>query len=162
MSDIILFGLSANPPANHHIGIVRSLLEVSSKVIIIPSGTRKQKPSTSTTSPKDRKEMVSLAFGQVPNTEIDFYDLDNETFTPTWLLDKKYKDKFPDSKIWHAIGGDLVAGGKNGESEIQRIWQKGNEIWNQLNWIIIDHPLLPVNSEDLPPNGKIVEISGFS
>src|SRR3989338_6153277 len=60
MSDIILFGLSANPPATHHIGIVRSLLEVSSKVIIIPSGTRKQKPSTSTTSPKDRKEMVEV------------------------------------------------------------------------------------------------------
>ncbi len=162
MSKLAIFGFSANPPANHHLTIVRTLTRVFKRVIIIPRGTDKNKLSTYETAPAQRKEMVRLAFLKIPNLEIDYYDLDNNIFTPTWMIDKKYKDLFPDSEIWHVVGGDIVKGGKDGNSEIEKKWRKGKEIWHNLNWAVIDHPAYPIDSLDLPPRNMIVKMKSFS
>lgn len=159
---IALFGLSANPPANHHLLIVLRLIEIFGKVIVIPRGTDSNKPSTAETAPLQRKEMVKLAFSSLPNIEIDFYDLDNNIFTPTGMIDQKYKTLFPDLKIWHVIGGDLVKGGASGKSQIQTRWRKGKEIWNNLNWTVIDHPDFPIDPKDLPPNNTTIKMNRFS
>lgn len=161
MGKIIEFGASFNPPGNHHSIIAKRLIEIFDKVIIAPCGIRLDKPSTAAASPFHRKEMIKLAFADIPSLEIDFYDLDNNTFTPTWMLDKRYKDRFPGSEIWHMIGGDLIFGGRNSNSEIQRIWDRGNEIWKDLNWAVIDHSDYPIDPRDLPPRNMLVKMNAF-
>lgn len=161
MSKIIIFGLSANPPANHHLLIVQKLIEIFGKVVIIPRGSNSDKPSTTTTTHDQRKEMVHLVFSGLPHIEIDFSDLDKNIFTPTWMIDQKYKTKFPDSEIWHAIGGDLIKDGAGGNSEIQTKWQKGSEIWTNLNWAVINHPGLPINPDDLPPKSMTIKMDSL-
>lgn len=158
---VIIFGFSANPPANHHLTIIHKLIELFGKVIIIPRGTNSDKPSTSKTTPDQRRDMVNLIFANEPNVEIDFYDLDNSLFTPTWMIDQKYKARFPDSEIWHTVGGDIVDGGAENNSEIQKRWQKGSEIWTKLNWAVISHSNCPVNPDDLPPKNMLIKMGGF-
>ncbi len=161
MKKLIEFGASFNPPGNHHFLIARRLIEIFDKVIIVPCGIRSDKPSTAAAPPLGRKEMVRLAFGKIPSLEIDYYDLDNNTFTPTWILDVRLKAKYPEFEIWHMIGGDLVFMGRNGDSEIQRVWDKGREIWETLNWAVIDHPDYPIDPRDLPPKHCLVEMNSF-
>lgn len=162
MKKTAIFGFSANPPGNHHLAIVNKLLEVFDKVILIPRGTDSDKPSIAETTPLQRKDMVRLTFENLIQAEIDFSDLDHDIYTPTWRIDHKYKKLFPDSEIWHAVGGDIVGGGISGNSEIQKKWRKGKEIWNNLNWVVINHPNFPINPKDLPPNNMVVKMGRFS
>ncbi|KKT81909.1 MAG: hypothetical protein A3B99_04475 [Candidatus Yanofskybacteria bacterium RIFCSPHIGHO2_02_FULL_44_12b] len=156
MSKIVIFGGALNPPANHHVAIVKKLAEAFDKVIIIPSGVRSEKPSTSVISPEHKKEMAKLAFQNIAGVKIDFYDLDNNIFTPHWMLNEKYRNQYPGAEIWFAVGGDIVVGGKTGDSEIQRLWQKGREIWNNLNYAVISPQDYPVSFEDLPPKNVVI------
>ena len=155
---ISIFGFSANPPANHHLSIIQGLTRVFDRVIVIPRGTSSNKTSTATTTTGQRMDMVKLIFSPFPDLKIDLNDLDNNIFTPTWMIDEKYKKLFPNSEVWHAVGGDLIEGGKDGNSEIQKIWQKGNEIWQSLNWAVIDHKAHPISKTDLPPKNLLVTI----
>lgn len=162
MSKLVIFGFSANPPANHHLAIVKKLIRSFGKVFIIPRGTDSNKLSTTTTTHNQRKDMVNLMFSDLPNIEIDFSDLDRNIFTPTWMIDQKYKTRFPNSEVWHAIGGDLIKDGKSNNSEIQRMWQKGQEIWTNLNWAVIDNSGCPTDPEDIPPKNIIIKMDRLS
>ncbi len=104
--------------------------------------------------------MTLLAFEDINPVKIkfDFYDLDNNTFTPTYLLHERYFKQFPDAELYFAIGGDLITGGHDRNSEIQREWIKGEEVWRSLRFAVISHPGFPVNPADLPPNSMIVEM----
>lgn len=161
MNKLIIFGLSANPPANHHLLIVSKLKELYERTVVIPRGNGSNKPSINSTTHDQRKEMVKIVFGKIPDVDIDFYDLDNNIFTPTWIIDQKYKTLYPDLEIWHAIGSDLVQGGSIGESEIQTKWQKGSAIWSNLNWFVISSSTGPVNPGDLPPHNNLLKIDQF-
>ncbi|OGN08950.1 MAG: hypothetical protein A3J46_05660 [Candidatus Yanofskybacteria bacterium RIFCSPHIGHO2_02_FULL_41_11] len=57
LPQIVIFGLSANPPGNNHLKIVRKLIRLFEKVIVIPRGTGLNKPSTLETTPRQRKEI---------------------------------------------------------------------------------------------------------
>jgi nicotinic acid mononucleotide adenylyltransferase len=83
MPKLVIFGFSANPPANHHLAIVQELLKIFEKIIVIPRGTDQNKLSTTATTHNQRKDMVNLMFSDLPNIEIDFSDLDGNIFTPT-------------------------------------------------------------------------------
>lgn len=161
MKKIAIFGFSANPPGNHHFKIVKTLTCLFEKVFVIPRGTNSNKPSIAETTPLQRKEMVKLAFNGLLDMEIDFFDLNNDVFTPTWIIDKKYKVMFPGSEIWHVVGGDLIEGGANGNSEIQKKWRRGKEIWDNLNWAVIDQSNYPINPVDLPPKNILIKMDRF-
>lgn len=156
-----IFGSSLNPPGNHHIFIAKELAKFFDKTFIIPCGIRTDKPSTASASPANRKEMTKLAFSKIPDLEIDFYDLDNNIFTPTWFLDQKYRKLFLNYEIWNIVGGDIIEGGHERKSEIQRVWQKGEEIWKSLNWAIIDQPDCQIDARDLPPNNLLIKMGRF-
>ena len=161
-SKIAIFGGSFNPPGNHHLLLVRKLTEIFDKTIVVISGTRSHKSSLETISPKHRGNMAKLAFDKIKVVELDFYDTEHDTFTPTWLLQEKYQQKFPDSELWFAIGADLIENGKDGQSEIQTVWQRGTEIWQTLNYAVFDPPSHPLNHDDLPPQNMVIKIPGLS
>lgn len=159
---IAIFGGSFSPPHFGHINIARKIADIFDKVIIVPCGIRGDKPSTGLISPQHRKEMILLTFKEIPNAEFDFYDLENNVFTPHYLLAERYARAYPDAKIWFVVGGDLISGGKDGNAEIQGSrWQKGKEIWEKLNFVVITHELCPIDSRDLPPNSQVIEVPGI-
>lgn len=161
-SRIIIFGSSCNPLGNHHLNIIRSLVEIFGKVIVYPCGARpKQKPSTNLVSRWHKKNLVRLALSGQDGVDIDLHDLDFNEFTPTWLIDQRYR-AFSDIEVWHVIGGDLIKEGATGNSEIQTTWEKGKEIWQNLNWIVIDHPNCPIDPADLPPKSILIKIDKLS
>ena len=154
---IILFGGSFNPPHKAHKRIARVLDRRFDKIFIIPCGP-KYKDSTKIISAEHRMEMVKIAFSDLPEIRFDFYDLENDVYTPTYLLEERYKKLFPTAQIWHVIGEDIITDGHNKNSEIHRVWDRGNEIWNSLNFLVIVRPGYGAQNEDLPSKAKIMEI----
>jgi nicotinic acid mononucleotide adenylyltransferase len=67
--------------------------------------------------------------------------------------------RFPGAEIWHVVGADLVAGGRRGESEIQRTWTKGAAIWNDLRYAVLTRSGYGMSIEDLPPRSMLVDVS---
>ncbi|MBI3632892.1 MAG: NAD(+) synthase [Candidatus Vogelbacteria bacterium] len=153
---IVVYGGSFNPPALHHCQIAKRLAQSFEKAFVVPCGDREDKPSTGQTSAEDRKELAKRAFGKIPGVKVDYWDLDNNYYSPAYLLDEVYKEKYPDKEIWHAIGGDLIIGGRNGKSQIQTIWKYGEKVWRNLNFVVIIRPEIEFSPEDLPPNSIVL------
>lgn len=158
---IVIFGGSFNPSGKNHIQIAKRLSESFNKVIIVPCGERSDKPSANIIPIVYRKEMIKMAFEGMAKVEIDLYDLENNVYTPTYLLQERYAKLFPNAEIWHFVGGDIVTGGRNEKSEIHHVWEKGNEIWQNLNFLVIHRPGYKVEPEDMPPFSEFIEIKNF-
>jgi len=154
---IAVYGGSFNPPALHHRQIVMQLLEWFDQVIVVPCGIRDEKDSLKGMPLIHRKEMVSLNFSDLPRVSSDTYDLDNEIFTPAYALDERYKQLYTGKEVWHFVGGDLVAGGRDGNSEIQLSWRRGEEIWRTMNFVVIVRPGFNLAPEDLPSSCEAIE-----
>jgi nicotinic acid mononucleotide adenylyltransferase len=94
--------------------------------------------------------MARLAFtGLEPGVEIDFTDFDRSEGRRAFERQAQYEEQ---GEVWHVVGYDLVAGGRNGTSEIQKKWMHGVRIWAQFNWVVMQRPCAPFMKEDLPPN----------
>lgn len=158
MKRLVVFGGTFSPPGLHHLNIALKLTEIFDSVIVFPCGIRTGKISTSSVLPYNRKVMSELTFSKCPNLQFNFFDLNRNIFTPTWSIDSWYKRVYPDWQIWHHVGGDLIVDGKNKNSEIQRKWQEGEDIWNRLNWAIVNHANCPIDPRDLPPKNMVIDI----
>lgn len=158
---IAIYGGSFNPPGKHHRQIVERLAREFDKVIVFPCGPRKDKTSVSEVESAHRKNLIQLAFTDIEKVELDFHDLDEGTFTPAYKLDERYKKIFADAQIWHVIGGDIVAGGRDKNSQIHKIWERAEEIWRNLNFLVIIRPGYDIEDNDLPPSVMVVEIKNI-
>ena len=157
-SRIVVFGSGCNPPAIHHRIICETISRECDLLIITPSGIRKDKPESAFIENSHRKIMTLLTFGDLGNAMFDLSDLDENVFTPTHLLYEKYRKQFPLAEIFFLVGGDLIRGGRSGNSEIQKSWVKGQEIWNGLNYILISHPDCNIDPGDAPPHSEILSV----
>lgn len=152
---IAIYGTKANPPGLHHKLIVEELARQFDLVIIVPCGFREDQPHVLLAPSLHRKKMALLNFGGIANVEFDFYDLDNNVFTPTYMLAERYQEKYPEADIVFIVGADLISGGQNDNSEIQTKWQMGGHIWQNLKYAVIN----TLNTRDLPPNSEIIDVS---
>ena len=159
MKRIIIYGGSFDPPHRSHRQIVQRLAASCDKLIVIPCGPRAKTSSATLTGAVHRKAMLEMAFGDLKGAELDLFDLENETFTSTSDLDQRYRRLFPKAEILHAVGADLVTGGKNATSEIQRWWHKGKEIWQTLKFLVIARPGYSCSADDMPPHAQCMEIT---
>jgi NAD+ synthase (glutamine-hydrolysing) len=153
---VAVFGGSFNPPCLHHQEIARELKKEFDRTIIRPCGS--SRADKNLINNEDRKVMAHMAFHGLPSVELDFYDLDNSVYTPTYLLEEYYSAKYPSTEIWHIVGSDLIVGGRDKNSEIQRTWKNGSDIWQTFKFCIIVRPGYEIAQEDLPPISKILEI----
>lgn len=158
---VAIYGGSFNPPGNNHLKIVKRLASHFDRVVVVPCGHRKDKTSVGDIDLIHRKNLVRLAFSGIDKVEFDFHDLDEQIFTPTHLLDERYKEIFPDAQIWHVIGGDIIAGGRDKNSQIHRVWQRAEDVWQSLNFLVIIRPGYETKDDDLPPFAKVMEIEGI-
>lgn len=153
---IAIYGGSFNPPTTTHEKIREELAKYFDKIIIVPCGNRSDKSSYGT-SLLHRRELVRLAFEGKPKVEIDFSDLDNDTFTSTLDLEVRYRSLYPYSEIRHVIGSDLIQGGELGSSVIQLKWDRGEAVWNTLKMTIIPRHHFPYKKTDLPRQAEELE-----
>lgn len=158
MEEIVLFGGTFNPPHKVHQMIIDMISTgFADKLFIVPCGAYKE--STKHIQKEHRVNMLNIAFKNLYHTEkIDFYDIDNNVYTPTYLVDERYKKLYPYDRIWHIVGEDNVVGGCNKMSDIHRTWDNGEEIWNNLNFIVILRPGYKTTPEDLPPNRMVYSL----
>ena len=156
---IAVYGGSYNPTCLHHQTIAEKLEAEFDKVIIVPCGDgRQDKDSVKAVSNSDRAIMANIGFSGLSNVELDLHDLQNNIYTPTYLLEERYAAKYPEAEIWHVVGSDLIVGGRDKNSEIQRTWKNGQEIWQNLKFCIIVRPGYELEASDLPPVSRIYEI----
>ena len=150
-----VFGGSFNPSACHHRGIAVAVAPHFDRLKVVPCGPRPDKPTTGDIEPFHRAAMADLAFKGVPNVEVDLFDLEQATFTRTHALDDRYSAS-EGGEIWHVVGADLIKGGKDGASSIQRTWEKGDELWHRCNFVVIAREGFPLDEADLPPNRMVL------
>ena len=158
---IVIFGGSFRPTSLAHLSIARRLSETFDKVIVVPCGSAREDKIIDDVPDSARKLIAETAFAVIPKVRLDTLDLDKGSFTHTWELQKIYQEEFPDAQIWHVVGGDIIAGGHDGNSEIQRVWERGNYIWSNLNFVVIHRPGYVVERHDLPPSSELVQIEGI-
>ncbi len=157
MPKVAVFGGSFNPPGQHHFLIVRELLERGgfNQVIVVPCGPRPDKLTTNDIDSVSRATMVDLTFRGLANVEVDLFDLENGTFTRTHQLDKRYGQR---GDLWHVVGTDLISGGAVGQSQIQRVWKNGSEIWSSLQFLVLVRNGYKLNQADLPPRSQVQQL----
>jgi len=159
---IAIFGGSFNPACQHHQEITEALAVDFDKVIVLPCGdSRTDKESVHEVSNADRASIATLAFAKLKNVELDLSDLENNVFTPTYRLQERFAAKYPEAEIWHVVGADIIIGGREGNSQIQRTWKNGKDIWENLNFCVIVRGGYEIVAEDLPPISRIKEVSGI-
>jgi nicotinate (nicotinamide) nucleotide adenylyltransferase len=154
---IVIFGGSFNPPGNHHVEIARQLAERFDEVVVVPCGPRSDKGTTTDSDTVHRAIMCDMAFRGIPRVRVDLFDLERVLFTPTRELADRYRDA--DTEVWHCIGADLVKGGAEGASQIQRSWVGGNDLWNDERFVVWNRDGYPLNDGDLPPRSVRVDSS---
>lgn len=158
---VVTYGGSFNPPSHHHRRIAEGLLARFDRLILVPCGPRSDKATVGTVSLAHRRAMVELAFRGLPRTGIDWTDLDTGTYTTTAALQERYASREPNVELWHAVGADLVIGGRSGDAQIQRSWSHGAEIWRDLRYAVVPWPGCGLDPDDLPPHSQLVDIPGL-
>ena len=156
MKRLVLYGGSFNPPTMAHPTVSGLLRRRFDRVVVLPCGMRPDKWQTNAVHPLHRANMARLAF-RGPDVELDLSDLEREKFLTTAELDALWKSRVgADWEVWHAVGSDLIAGGDEGTSEIQRSWSDGARVWNELNFAVIPRPGYPVREGGLPPHRQVM------
>ena len=125
---IAIFGGSFNPPCRHHLQIINYIKERFDYFIVVPCGIRQDKSSMYIVSEYHKKQMLNIALTDVSDIAIDFYDLDNKVFTPTYFLQKRYKNLFKEYDIWHIVGGDIIVDANDITANMTGFVQVGNQI----------------------------------
>lgn len=145
----VVFGGSFNPAGVHHREIATLLSKMFDRVKIVVCGPRPDKPTTNDIEPVHRAAIADLTFGSIgQNVEVDLSDLERKTFTRTHVLDARYAI---DGEVWHLVGTDLVAGGRDENALIQRVWEHGTELWKRLNFVVALRDGITFDERDLPP-----------
>ena len=143
-----LFGGGFDPAGLHHRTIANVARRYLDRVIVIPSGIRADKEGGYHTANIHRARMAEMTFRDLPDTEVDLFDIHNETFMPSVELEKRYRDE---GEIWHIVGSDWIIGGREGRSVIQETWQQGRKLWQNSRFMVIQRSVFPVRAIDLPP-----------
>jgi nicotinate (nicotinamide) nucleotide adenylyltransferase len=153
---VAIYGGSFNPPGLHHGQIVQQVKQHFDAVIVVPCGPRPDKIVNDHIPPTYRAAMADMAFGGIPGVEVDLFDLEQATFTRTHGLQERYANR--GYEVWHVVGADLIVGGHNGQSFIQRKWERGEELWKTLNFAVVNRPGHNLAPDDLPPKHRFIRI----
>jgi NAD+ kinase len=152
---IAVFGGSFNPPGTHHRRVAEALVPHFDKIVVLPCGPRPDKPTTNDTDPSHRAALADIAFRDLPKVEVDLFDLELASFTTNDQFEARYGSL---GEVWHVIGSDLAVGGREGKSAIQTLWDRGGEMWRDLNFCVVQHSGHQLCAQDLPPKHMLVHL----
>ena len=159
---LAVFGGCFSPPGLHHRAIVRELARQFDQVVVVPSGPRPDQPATTEVDPVYRAALADVAFGGGgggggggAERVDDLLDLEMATFTRTHALHARYASR---GEVWHVVGADLVAGGRDGRSFVHTTWERGPELWQTLNFAVLRRDGHDLGPGDLPPRHRLIDV----
>lgn len=135
--------------------MVRALAAEFDQVRVIPCGPRPDKAVTGSIPPVYRAALADLAFGGLDRVIVDLSDLEQDSFTRSWLLQERYAAL---GELWHVVGSDLIAGGGRGQSPIQTSWERGAWLWENACFAVLSRPGHRVDPQDLPPRARLIPL----
>jgi len=153
---MISFGGSFNPPGLHHLKAVMELKKYCDEVIVIICGPRPDKEVTNDIEAYHRGVMCGMTFRGIPGVRVEYFDLENGTFTRNDELDAMFQNQ---GDFWHGVGADIVKGGKDKKSDIHTIpWQNHEWVWDNLKFCLLKRPGYDLDPADYPPNNMVIDL----
>ena len=149
-----IYGGSFNPPGKHHRAVVRAAARQLDTTIVVPCGIRDDRPESASVDPKVRGQMCALTFDGMPGVELDLFDISSKQYTRSYDLYQRYKAR---GEPWLIIGADLIVGGASANSPIQKSWYRGQELWDQCNFLIVPREGFKISNQDLPPHSEVIQ-----
>src|SRR3989338_8675345 len=151
---IVIYGGSFNPPHIGHAIAIEAVLRnfKCDEIWVMPSSERKDKRIG--TPGKHRVKMLNIlirdffGYSKIP-IQISTLELDRPGLTTTYDTKIELEQRYPGNKFYFLIGSELLF-------NIIYDWVKGNELWNNANFLAIRKPETKVPAK-LPPNIKLAD-----
>lgn len=153
---IAVFGGSFNPPGLHHRAVAEGLAPHFDELVVVPCGPRPDKPTTNDVEAIHRAAMADLTFRGIAGVRVDLFDLEQSQFTRTHRLEEIYR---PRGEVWHVIGTDLIRGGGERRSFIQRFWENGETLWRDSRFAVVERGDFHADPEDLPSRRQVFRVA---
>ncbi len=152
---IAVFSDSFSPPTLHQRTQVQRLIEQGfDKVIIHPRGVRADRGEHEVALPRHRAALVSLAFKDIPNVEVNYEDISNGTNSPLIDLTYKYESQ---GEVWLVVPQADATKAPSGKPSAIEHYEQGQRLWKEARFaVLVDTPLS--KTEELPTNHCVVEI----
>lgn len=150
---IAIFGGSFNPPGAHHRAVAVALTPHFDRIIVVPCGPRPDELTVNDVEPWHRAALADITFRGMPKVEVDLFDLELASFTTNDVFETRYGHL---GELWHVVGSDLCKGGGCGESAIHLNWERGAQMWRELNFCVMSRDGFEVGTADLPPRHKLL------
>jgi len=151
---IALIGGSFDPPGIHHGIVAAAAALVSDRAIVYPCGDdRRDGKVLKNVAAKHRGNMATLAFWGMLRVEVDQTDIVNEIFTPTWKLAEQFQKE---GDVWLVVGTDTLSRQENGLSVMENTWERGEEVWRDLQFLVAPRPGYPIEACRMPPCVEIL------
>jgi len=154
---ICVYGGTFDPAAIHHRQIGEELTRYYDLVIVVPCGPRTDKATVNDRSPIHRAISVHWTFHDLDGVEIDYSDLERDSFTPTHELVDRYQTKYPNAEIWIYVGSDNFERDGNNVSKVRRVWAQADRMLNENLFLIHMRKGYPIHPDDLPRHHQLFE-----
>ena len=156
---IAIYTGSFDPPSLFHRAVAEQLRAAGfDEVIIRPAGPRSDTAAVEHAAPIHRAIMTDLAFRDLPGVSVDLTDLDDQTFTGHYDLERLYAHR---GEIWHVISDDFIHDGQSGHSTIHSRWEHGPEMWMNSRFVVFHPSGSAPDPADRPPHCLLQEIDGY-
>lgn len=157
MKKVIVMGSAFNPPHLGHAAMLKVALRdfPCHEVWVMPTGDRQDKKFS--VRGEDRFQMAKLWIEELfPNAAVPIIlsrmEMDSGKPTFTHETHQELLRIYPDHEFYFLFGGDIL-------SEVRTKWHKGDEVFKNLNFLIVGRPGYDLPS-DLPPHSTVLEASG--
>ena len=152
---VAVFCDSFSPPTLLQSEQIQALLRQGfDKVIVHPRGVRADRGEHEVALPRHRAALVSLAFRDLSNVEVNYEDISNGTNSPLIDLTYKYQDQ---GQVWLVVPQSDAIKNRSGRPATIETYEQGPRLWKEARFaVLIDTPM--DGSEELPPNHIKVNI----
>lgn len=151
---IAVFSDSFSPPTLHQKMQVQKLLDNGfDNVIIHPRGVRADRGEHEVALPRHRAALVSLAFKDIPNVEVNYEDISNGTNSPLIDLTYKYQSQ---GEVWLVVPQSDATKGSSGKPAAIELYEQGHQLWQEARFAVLaDSPI--AHSQELPTKHLLIE-----
>jgi nicotinic acid mononucleotide adenylyltransferase len=124
---VAVFASTFDPPTRSHRAAAEALLRDGfDQVIICPTGPRPGRGEPEYAAPVHRAALADMAFRDLQAVRVDLTDLDEGRFAQPEELEARHAAS---GEVWHVVGAEMVAGGRDGRAMIQDRWEGGAALW---------------------------------
>lgn len=150
---IAVYRGSFNPPGRRHRSIAEALSREFDELVIAPWHTRPGEEVKYDVAPVYRATMIDLAFQDLPNVRIEFFDLEAGACSPPGNAIQKLK---LEGDISIVVSPSVIEGGRQRQSTLHKA-PGGEALWREKQFIVVRRPGEEIHPGDLPPRHRFLK-----